>query len=69
MLFSRGYDIILTIFPAFCPAKEIPNMEKSQAIMSKITIIGAGSVGATIANDMVTMGIATEIVLIDVKKE
>ena len=37
--------------------------------MSKITIIGAGSVGATIANDMVTMGIATEIVLIDVKKE
>ena len=37
--------------------------------MSKITIIGAGSVGATIANDMVTMGIVTEIVLIDVKKE
>ena len=37
--------------------------------MSKITIIGAGSVGATIANDLVTMGIATEIVLIDVKKE
>ena len=37
--------------------------------MSKITIIGAGSVGATIANDMVAMGIVTEIVLIDVKKE
>ena len=37
--------------------------------MSKITIIGAGSVGATIANDAVIMGIADEIVLIDVKKE
>jgi L-lactate dehydrogenase len=37
--------------------------------MSKITIIGAGSVGSAIANDMVTMGIATEIVLIDVNRE
>lgn len=37
--------------------------------MSKITIIGAGSVGAAIANNMVTMGIATDIVLIDVNRE
>ena len=37
--------------------------------MSKIAIIGAGSVGSTIANDMVTMGIASEIVLIDINKE
>lgn len=37
--------------------------------MSKVTIIGAGNVGATIANDMVTMGIASEIVLIDINKE
>ena len=37
--------------------------------MSKITIIGAGNVGATIANDLVTMGIASEIVLIDINKE
>ena len=37
--------------------------------MSKITIIGAGSVGSAIANNMVTMGIATEIVLVDVNKE
>ena len=37
--------------------------------MSKITIIGAGSVGSAIANDMVAMGIATEIVLVDVNKE
>ncbi len=36
--------------------------------MSKITIIGAGSVGSAIANNMVTMGIATEILLIDVNK-
>ncbi len=37
--------------------------------MSKITIIGAGNVGAAIANDMVTMGIANEIVLIDVNQQ
>lgn len=36
--------------------------------MSKITIIGAGSVGSAIANNLVTMGIATEIVLVDVNK-
>ncbi len=37
--------------------------------MSKITIIGAGSVGAAICNDMVVMGIGTEIVLVDINKE
>jgi len=36
---------------------------------NKVTIIGAGSVGATIANDMVTMNIATEIVLIDIDEQ
>lgn len=35
----------------------------------KITIIGAGSVGATVANDLAIMNIATEIVLIDIVKE
>ena len=34
--------------------------------MSKITVIGAGSVGATIANDLTIQGIASEIVLIDI---
>ena len=34
----------------------------------KVTIIGAGSVGATIAYSMVTRGIASEIVLIDINK-
>lgn len=34
--------------------------------MSKITVIGAGSVGAAIANDLMIQGIATEILLIDV---
>ena len=33
---------------------------------NKVTIIGAGSVGATIANDMVAMGISTDILLIDI---
>ncbi len=37
--------------------------------MSKVTIIGAGSVGSAIANNMVTMGIATEIVLIDINRD
>ncbi len=34
--------------------------------MSKITVIGAGNVGATIANDLMIQGVASEIVLIDV---
>ena len=36
--------------------------------MSKITVIGAGSVGATVANDLMIQGIASEIVLIDINK-
>lgn len=34
--------------------------------MSKISVIGAGSVGATIANDLMVQGVASEIVLIDI---
>lgn len=34
--------------------------------MGKITVIGAGNVGATIANDLILGGVATEIVLVDV---
>lgn len=34
--------------------------------MSKISIIGAGNVGATIANDLMLQGVATEIVLVDI---
>lgn len=37
--------------------------------MSKITVIGAGCVGASIANDLMIQGIASEILLIDVNKE
>ena len=36
---------------------------------NKVTIIGAGSVGASIANDMMAMSIATEIVLIDINED
>ena len=36
---------------------------------TKITIIGAGSVGSAIANDLVAMSIATEILLIDVNEQ
>ena len=37
--------------------------------MSKITIIGAGNVGATLAYTLVSGGTSSEIVLMDVKKE
>ena len=37
--------------------------------MSKISVIGAGSVGATIANDLMVQGIASEIVLIDINSK
>ena len=35
----------------------------------KITIIGAGSVGSTIAYTMAVQGTASEIVMIDIKEE
>ena len=37
--------------------------------MSKITVIGAGSVGATVANDLMIQGVASEIVLVDMNKK
>ena len=37
--------------------------------MEKITVIGAGSVGATVANDLMVQGLASEIVLVDVNKK
>jgi L-lactate dehydrogenase len=36
---------------------------------TKITVIGAGSVGSAITNDIMVQGIASEVVLIDVNKE
>ena len=37
--------------------------------MSKISVIGAGNVGATIANDLMIQGVASEILLVDVNKK
>lgn len=37
--------------------------------MGKISVIGAGSVGAAIANDLMVQGVASEIVLVDVNKK
>ena len=37
--------------------------------MSKITVIGAGSVGATIANDLKIQSIASEIVQLNDNKQ
>ena len=36
--------------------------------MSKVTVVGAGNVGATCANVLATQGIADEVVLIDIKE-
>ena len=44
-------------------------MERNKAInMKKITIIGAGNVGSTIAYTLAVEGVANEIVIIDIKK-
>lgn len=45
------------------------NMKRMGFNMGKITVIGAGSVGASIANDLMVQGIATEILLIDINKQ
>ncbi len=37
--------------------------------MSKISVIGAGSVGATVANDLMIQGVASEIILVDVNRK
>ena len=36
--------------------------------MSKVTVVGAGNVGATCANVLVTCQIADEVVLLDIKE-
>ena len=38
-------------------------------IMNKVSIIGTGSVGSTIAYTLTVMGLASEIVMIDINKE
>ena len=45
------------------------NAERRTNMSSKITIIGAGSVGATIAYTLSQRSIASEIVLIDINKD
>lgn len=37
--------------------------------MSKVTVIGAGAVGATIVNDLMVQGAASELLLIDINKK
>ena len=37
--------------------------------MNKITVIGAGSVGSTVAYTLAVTGIASEIVMIDINRE
>lgn len=44
-------------------------LREARYIMTKITIIGSGNVGATIAYTLTVTGIAGEIVLIDINKE
>ena len=37
--------------------------------MSKISVIGAGNVGATIVNDLLIEGVASEVVLVDINEK
>ena len=46
-----------------------PCRERYEAHMNKISIIGTGSVGSTIAYTLTVMGIASEIVMIDINNE
>lgn len=45
------------------------NTKKRRCVMNKISIIGTGSVGSTIAYTLTVMGIASEIVMIDINNE
>ena len=42
--------------------------ERSQEMSNKVSIIGAGSVGSTIAYTLAVAGIASEIVMIDINE-
>ena len=42
---------------------------KGVCVMSKISVIGAGSVGATVANDLMVQGVASEILLVDINEK
>ena len=42
--------------------------KKSDTIMNKITVIGAGNVGATCANVIANKDLAREVVLLDIKE-
>lgn len=44
-------------------------LSKGGKVMNKITVIGAGNVGSTIAYTLVVKGIASEIVMIDINEE
>jgi malate dehydrogenase len=44
------------------------NTEKTQTIMERITVIGAGNVGATVANVIASKDLAREVILLDIKE-
>jgi malate dehydrogenase len=48
--------------------KQVELANKQQSIMNKITVIGAGNVGATVANVIAHKDLAREVVLVDIKE-
>ena len=73
----------LVIFLTFCPYRLLPRTNRAcrpeeinphyinqeeTTMGKKVTIIGAGSVGSTIAYTMAVNGIATEVVMIDINE-
>ena len=53
IVYARGYTVL----------------NKGELIMNKITVIGAGKVGATMAYTLTISGVATEIVVVDIDRE
>ena len=46
----------------------ITRINKKKKIMSKVTVVGAGNVGATCANVLAFNEVADEVVMLDVKE-
>ena len=64
LYFCFGMDCAKLYYGIICEM----TLRKVGTIMSKITIIGSGSVGSTIAYTIAVCGIASEIVMIDVNE-
>lgn len=54
--------------PTFAPQKIIYSKQYKNTVTMKVTVVGAGAVGATCADNIVRRDIAEELVLVDIKE-